>query len=90
MARAVLATLLLALVCALPLGASMVARAAWTGPFNAARCLGPVCLITSPFVEVSIGEYDPPLPAGATVPANGAPSWGGPATATSGGTTAAP
>jgi hypothetical protein len=34
----------------------------WTGSFHSARCLGPCCLVSDDFLEVSCGEYNPPQP----------------------------
>ena len=35
----------------------------WTAGFHQAQCVGPCCLITDGFVELSCGEYSPTAPA---------------------------
>lgn len=55
--------LLAAFVVTLPLlalGRGMATPPIWTASFQSAQCVGPVCVITKPFVEVSWGEYSHP------------------------------
>jgi hypothetical protein len=33
----------------------------WTGDFHHAACVGPCCLVTDGFFELSCGEYPPPV-----------------------------
>jgi hypothetical protein len=61
--RRVVAPLVLVFVAITPLLATRPLPM-WTAEFHNATCVGPCCVVDDSFIELSCGEYAPPLRAG--------------------------